>query len=230
MSSLQNHAEKTFDWTIAIAMVVLNACVFAQVVSRYVFDSPIDWTEEMARLLFIWISFMGAFLALKTKGHIAVETLLHSLFKPAARVYVTAIADFLILYFCIYLAYMGGVMMQKTATDLTPVMMIPFSYLYFAIALSGTLMAIYLLISALKMERKIFVVSFLASIALGAFLYLVFGRGGFSNGNLVAVMLVSFFVFIAAGMPIAFAIGIGGLQFLLDALSLLDLPVQVGVG
>ncbi len=215
MSSLQNHAEKTFDWTIAIAMVVLNACVFAQVVSRYVFDSPIDWTEEMARLLFIWISFMGAFLALKTKGHIAVETLLHSLFKPAARVYVTAIADFLILYFCIYLAYMGGVMMQKTATDLTPVMMIPFSYLYFAIALSGTLMAIYLLISALKMERKIFVVSFLASIALGAFLYLVFGRGGFSNGNLVAVMLVSFFVFIAAGMPIAFAIGIGGLQFLL---------------
>ena len=215
MTFVQDHAEKIFDWILAVALVALNVLVFAQVVSRYLFNSPISWTEEMARLLFIWISFMGAFLALKTKGHIAVETLLHSLFKPAARVYVTAIADFLILYFCIYLAYMGGVMMQKTATDLTPVMMIPFSYLYFAIALSGTLMAVYLLIAAVKLERRILIVSFLASIVLSAFLYLVFGRGGFSNGNLVAVMLVSFFVFIAAGMPIAFAIGIGSLQFLL---------------
>ena len=215
MRSLQNHAEKIFDWIVAIAMVALNVAVFIQVVSRYIFDSPIDWTDEMARLLFIWISFMGAFLALKTKGHIAVETLLHSLFKPAARAYVTAIADFLILYFCIYLAYMGVVMMQKTATDLTPVMLLPFSYLYSAIALSGALMAIYLLIRAYSLERKTLIVSFLASVVLCALFYFVFGRGDFSTGNLIAVMLVSFFIFIAAGMPIAFAIGIGSLQFLL---------------
>jgi tripartite ATP-independent transporter DctM subunit len=215
MRSFQNHAEKIFDWIVAIAMVALNVAVFIQVVSRYIFDSPIDWTDEMARLLFIWISFMGAFLALKTKGHIAVETLLHSLFKPAARVYVTAIADFLILYFCIYLAYMGVVMMQKTTTDLTPVMLLPFSYLYAAIALSGALMAIYLLIRAYSLERKTLIVSFLASVVLCALFYFVFGRGDFSTGNLIAVMLVSFFIFIAAGMPIAFAIGIGSLQFLL---------------
>jgi len=215
MSSFQNHAEKTFDWTVAMAMVALNVCVFAQVVSRYVFDSPIDWTEEMARLLFIWISFMGAFLALKTKGHIAVETLLHSLFKPEARIYVKAIADFLILYFCIYLAYMGVVMMQKTANDLTPVMLIPFSYLYAAIALSGALMAVYLLISTFSLERRTLIASFLASVVLCGLFYVVFGRGGFSGGNLIAVMLVSFFLFIASGMPIAFAIGIGSLQFLL---------------
>ena len=109
---------------------------------------------------------MGAFLALKTKGHIAVETLLHSLFKPEARKYVTAIADFLILYFCIYLAYMGVMMMQKTANDLTPVMLIPFSYLYAAIALSGILMTVYLLIRAFALERKTLIVSFLASLVL----------------------------------------------------------------
>ena len=76
-------------------------------------------------------------------------------------------------------------------------------------------MAVYLLIRAFSLERKILLVSFFASLALCALLYVVFGRGGFSGGNLVAVMLVSFFVLIAAGMPIAFAIGIGGLEFLL---------------
>jgi tripartite ATP-independent transporter DctM subunit len=213
--SFQNHAEKIFDWIVAIALVALNVLVFTQVVSRYIFNSPISWTEEMARILFIWISFMGAFLALKTKGHIAVETLLHRLFNAKARIYVTAIADFLILYYCIYLAFMGFVMMQKTAQDFTPVLLIPFSYLYAAIALSGTLMAAYMLIRAFSLERKTLIVSFLASVVLGGLFYFVFGRGGFSGGNLVAVMLISFFFFIVSGMPIAFAIGIGGLQFLL---------------
>ncbi len=215
MMSFQDHAEKIFDWIVSLALVALNVLVFTQVVSRYIFNSPISWTEEMARILFIWISFMGAFLALKTKGHIAVETLLHRLFNAEARIYVTAIADFLILYYCIYLAFMGVVMMQKTAQDFTPVMLIPFSYLYAAIALSGTLMAAYMLIRALSLERKTLIVSFLASVVLCGLFYFVFGRGAFSGGNLVAVMLVSFFLFIVAGMPIAFAIGIGGLQFLL---------------
>ena len=215
MTVVRDHAEKIFNWIVSLALVALNVLVFTQVVSRYIFNSPISWTEEMARILFIWISFMGAFLALKTKGHIAVETLLHRLFNAEARSYVTAIADFLILYYCIYLAFMGVVMMQKTAQDFTPVMLIPFSYLYAAIALSGTLMAAYMLIRALSLERKTLIVSFLASVVLCGLFYFVFGRGAFSGGNLVAVMLVSFFLFIVAGMPIAFAIGIGGLQFLL---------------
>jgi tripartite ATP-independent transporter DctM subunit len=215
MTFFRNHAENIFSWIVALALVALNVLVFTQVVSRYIFNSPISWTEEMARILFVWICFMGTFLALKTKSHIAVETLLHRFFNAEARSYVTAIANFLILYYCIYLAFMGVVMMQKTAQDFTPVLLIPFSYLYAAIALSGTLMAVYLLIHAFSLERKTLIVSFLVSIALCGVLYFVFGRGGFSGGNLVAVMLVSFFIFIVTGMPIAFAIGIGGLQFLL---------------
>jgi len=215
MMSFRNHAEKIFDGIVSLALFALTALVFTQVVSRYIFNSPISWTEEMARILFVWIVLMGTFLALKTKGHIAVETLLHRFFNAEARSYVTATADFLILYYCIYLAFMGFVMIQKTAQDFTPVLLLPFSYLYAAIALSGTMMAIYLLIRAFSLERKKLIVSFLVSIALCGLFYFVFGRGGFSGRHLVAVMLVSFFLFIVAGMPIAFAIGIGSTQFLL---------------
>lgn len=215
MTSFRDHAEKIFDWIVSLALVALTALVFVQVISRYIFNSPISWTEEMARLLFVWLCFMGTFLALKTKGHIAIETLLNTFVGANTRGYVTATANFLILYYCIYLAFMGVVMVQKTAQDFTPVMLIPFSYLYVAIALSGTLMVCYLLMRAFSLERKTLIISFLASTALCGVVYFIFGRGGFSGGNLVAVMLVSFFLFIVAGMPIAFALGIGSLQFLL---------------
>jgi tripartite ATP-independent transporter DctM subunit len=215
MNFFRDHAEKIFDWIVSFALFSLTALVFTQVVSRYLFNSPFSWTEEMARILFVWICFMGTFLALKTKGHIAVETLLNRFFNAEARSYISATADFLILYYCAYLAVMGFVMIRKTAEDLTPVMLIPFSYLYAAIALSGTMMTVYLLVRVLSLDRRKLLFSFLGSIVLCGLLYVIFGRGGFSGGNLVAVMLVSFAFFIIAGMPIAFAIGIGGLQFLL---------------
>ena len=183
MALFRDHAEKVFDWIVALALFALNVLVFTQVVSRYIFNSPISWTEEMARILFVWICFMGTFLALKTKGHIAIETLLNTFVGAKARGYVTATADFLILYYCIYLAYMGVVMVHKTTQDFTPVMLIPFSYLYVAIALSGTLMVCYLLMRAFSLERKTLIISFLASIALCGVVYFIFVRGGLPGGS-----------------------------------------------
>jgi tripartite ATP-independent transporter DctM subunit len=215
MALFRDKAEKVFDWIVAIAMVVLNVLVFTQVVSRYIFNSPISWTEEMARILFVWLVFLGTFLALKTKGHIAIETLLNTFFKAEVRGYIQATANFLILYYCVYLSYMGVVMVLKTTADFTPVMLLPFSLLYAAITLSGIMMVGLLLIRSFGLERKTLIISFLSSVALCGLVYFIFGRGGFTGGNLVAVMLVSFFLFIVAGMPIAFALGIGSTQFLL---------------
>ena len=146
MAFFRNYAEKIFDWIVSLFLVVLVVLVFAQVVSRYLFNSPISWTEEMARILFVWITFLGTFLALKTKGHIAIETLLNRFFSAEVRGYISATVNFLILYYCGYLAVVGFKMMQKTAADFTPVLLLPFSYLYAAIALSGIMMFVYLLI------------------------------------------------------------------------------------
>ncbi len=213
MRFFRDHAEKVFDWIVSLAVFVLVAVVLAQVISRYVFNNPFDWTEEMARLLFVWIILLGTFLALKTKSHVAVETLLHRFFRPEARSYISATADYLVLYYCAYLSYMGAVLMWKTVED-TPVLLISFSYIYAAMVVSGTMMVLLLLIRLFSLEKKTFIASFFASIALGGVIYLLFGGGGFTGGNLVAVMLVSFVILIVAGMPIAFAIGIGSTLFL----------------
>lgn len=52
------------------AMVVL---VFGNVVLRYVFNSGITISEELSRWLFVWMTFLGAVVALKDNGHLGTD-------------------------------------------------------------------------------------------------------------------------------------------------------------
>ncbi|PWC54834.1 TRAP transporter small permease [Azospirillum sp. TSO22-1] len=58
------------------AMVVL---VFGNVVLRYGFNSGITVSEELARLLFVWMTFLGAAVGLREHAHLGVDTLVRGL-------------------------------------------------------------------------------------------------------------------------------------------------------
>ena len=145
---------KFMEWVVFLSMIVMVVVVFLQVLSRYVFASPIPWTEEMARFIFVRVTLIGTFLALKSKGHISIETFINRFLTPQVRSFVSTVTDFLLIYYFIYLTVMGVVMVQKTSEDLTPVMLIPFSFIYVAIPISAVMMVIYLLRQILKLEWK----------------------------------------------------------------------------
>lgn len=63
------------------AMVVL---LFIQVVGRYVFDDPPDWTEELARMVFIYLTFVGGALAIVRNAHLRIESF-HSRLSPRSK-------------------------------------------------------------------------------------------------------------------------------------------------
>ena len=61
---------------IGAALVLAEVVIlFAGVVSRYVFDSPIFWTDELANFLFLWLSMLGMVVALRGDGHMRLTTL-----------------------------------------------------------------------------------------------------------------------------------------------------------
>ena len=47
------------ELVLMVLLVVMCIVLFLQVVCRYVFNSPLVWSEELARYLFIWITFIG---------------------------------------------------------------------------------------------------------------------------------------------------------------------------
>ncbi len=61
---------------ISIALILtLVGLVSAQVFMRYIMDAPLTWSEEAARIAFIWVTFVGAGLAFQRKENLRIQLL-----------------------------------------------------------------------------------------------------------------------------------------------------------
>jgi TRAP-type C4-dicarboxylate transport system permease small subunit len=74
--------QKISDTLMAICLAIMAGSVFINVVMRYGFGSGIAASEELSRLLFVWMVFIGATAAYPKGEHMAFTGLLQPLFKP----------------------------------------------------------------------------------------------------------------------------------------------------
>lgn len=75
---------KLLEFIMAILMAEMAVLVFINVVMRYAFHSGINGTEDIARLSFIWLSFLGVVSVMVTGGHLGIDLLLQKL-SPRPR-------------------------------------------------------------------------------------------------------------------------------------------------
>lgn len=105
--------QKTMSWSQRIAQGAMAAClgvmavaVFVNVVLRYGFGSGIAASEELSRLLFVWMVFIGATAAYPAGEHMAFTSLVAVLRgKPMVMALVTAAIRLLVLLGCGLLAW-----------------------------------------------------------------------------------------------------------------------------
>jgi TRAP-type C4-dicarboxylate transport system permease small subunit len=62
-------------WTIIAASAAMIAIVTLQVILRYAFNSSIDWSDEISRLLFVWAMFLAIPLGIREGAHVGIELL-----------------------------------------------------------------------------------------------------------------------------------------------------------
>ena len=65
--------KKIADNTLAILLGLIVAIMFAQVMFRYTFNNSLSWSEEIAKFIFIWITFLGAALCFRDRKHLGVD-------------------------------------------------------------------------------------------------------------------------------------------------------------
>ena len=70
---------RVIDVLIAIALAIMVVLVFGNVVLRYGFNSGITMSEELSRWLFVWVTFLGAIVAMKEGSHLGSDTLVSML-------------------------------------------------------------------------------------------------------------------------------------------------------
>lgn len=108
----------------AVLMFALTAIMTLQVVARYIFNSPFDWTEEVCRIFFIAMIFVGAVSA----DHICVDVIPESIKQR----YKFIIDKIILLLHTLYFGLIIGIFLyfQRSGTTFnTPMLEIPMYYL-----------------------------------------------------------------------------------------------------
>jgi TRAP-type transport system small permease protein len=82
-----------------ICMVAMVFMVFGNVFMRYAFNSGITVSEELARFMFVWMTFIGAIVAMREHAHLGVDTLVRRL-PPLGKRAAFLLGHGLMLYVC----------------------------------------------------------------------------------------------------------------------------------
>jgi C4-dicarboxylate transporter DctQ subunit len=134
-----DRANALAEYAVCGFLAVMVVVVFLQVIFRFVIRSSLPWSEELARYIMVWITFLGASIGVKRKSHIGVEavvTLLPERLRSWAAVFVHAVS-------CIFFAYMviyGRAILRVVGFQLSPAMEISMAIPYSAVFAGGVLM------------------------------------------------------------------------------------------
>lgn len=90
---------KALNVVIALCLAVMVVLVFGNVVMRYGFNSGITLSEELSRWLFVWMTFMGAIVALREHGHLGTDMLVGKL-SPRGKKLCLGLTYVLMLWMC----------------------------------------------------------------------------------------------------------------------------------
>ncbi len=116
-------------YLIAAALAVMVVLVFGNVVMRYAFDSGFIISEELSRWLFVWLTFLGAVIAVRDNGHLGTDMLVGRL-GPAGKKVCMGLSLVLILY-CLWLLFKGSYAQTLINWDTTSaVMEVSMGYFY----------------------------------------------------------------------------------------------------
>ncbi len=91
--------EKGEEILVTITLLVMVTCVFAQVIARYVFNTAITWTEELAGFCMVWSVYIGASLAVKERFHFRILAFLKLIPEKIAKI-VVVLGDICWMIFC----------------------------------------------------------------------------------------------------------------------------------
>ena len=137
--------DRTLESVLVTLMALMTVNVVWQVTSRFVLRSPSNFTDELARYLFIWLGLLGAAYAAGRHLHLAVDAFTIRL-GPAAQQRLRRLSALMLSLFGLLVLVIGGsrlvyitwVLGQRSAS-----LQVPMALVYLALPVSGVLMVHY---------------------------------------------------------------------------------------
>lgn len=141
-----HHLDRLEEYLACLLLAALGALLTAQIILRFGFAIGFGWMEELARIGFVWVIYLGAIVGMRRYLHIRVTAGL-LLFPARSRRLVAAVGDLCLFLFCAAFAWHGIELVWSTvlvsfrlsATGLSmfwPYLVIPVSFALQAVRLA----------------------------------------------------------------------------------------------
>ncbi len=212
------------------ALLVLAdiAVLFSGVVARFLLHRPLIWSDELASILFLWLAMLGAAVALRRGEHMRMTALLARAGRER-RALLEAVATCACLAFLLMIAWPAWEYALEERAITTPALEISNAWRAAALPAGVGLMAAF---AALRLAQAAGRRELIAAAAIVAAIVCAFWLAAPLFENLGRANLLIFFVGVAAGsvfagIPIAFAFGLGIFGYLALTTST---PLMVIVG
>ncbi len=138
-SAFLNAVEWVVKKVVGIMMMFMVAIMCYQVVLRYAFQNSNIWSEEVTRYLFVYVSLLGSFIAIRRNSHLKVDFFV-DLLKGNFKRYFTIITDIAVILFIIYLIPLSFNLCLSTMKNISPGLKMPMGYAYAAIPIGAVFM------------------------------------------------------------------------------------------
>ena len=225
-------AQKALARVLGVPVALLVAAeigvLLAGVIARYVFHSPLIWSDELASILFLWLAMLGSAVAFERGDHMRMTAVVNKL-QPAARAFLDLLATAAALAFLLLILPHAWEYAVEESVIRTPALEIRNSWRVAAMVVGFGAMVLFALTRLLQVGRPRQVVLALALtvglIVLMTLLQPLWRQLG--NFNLVVFFVVVVAAAVFAGVPIAFAFGLATLGYVMLTTQT---PVMVVVG
>lgn len=126
-----------------VLMAAMVAVIFVQVIARYALSDSLSWSEEVGRYLFVWMTFLGAALAVRNRLHVSLDMLVTRLPPGGQRIcWVISYASMFV--FTLILIYGGYAFVLRGSRQTSAALQMPMQYVYLVLPVSGLLILFYL--------------------------------------------------------------------------------------
>jgi TRAP-type C4-dicarboxylate transport system permease small subunit len=149
LQALNRAIEKCENWFAMVFMGASALITIAQVVTRYGFNHPLTWPEELCTLLLVWMTFFGASLLLKKERHIEIDFFTKLL--PRRVQQLLRLLTYLLMFGFLVVVAWGAYKLQFfQSRHYTVALGIPKNYFSLPVLISSIAMCLYLLLAFVR--------------------------------------------------------------------------------
>ena len=125
----------------ALLLGVLLAAMCWQVLTRYAFGAPSDWTEEASRYLYVYVVFLGTSAGISSRSHVSIAYFTDML-PPLPRLVLSLVVDALILAFLAVMVWWGTRATLRNLDIPLSVTQVSYAWVYVVIPLTSLAMIV----------------------------------------------------------------------------------------